>query len=95
MWQVYILKSEKSRWYYVGSTNDISRRLSEHNSGKVFSTKLRLPLKQVYSKNFDTEKEAREFERRVKKQRLLKEDIIRSIEALGDRLTVGQRPLEP
>ena len=29
---------------YVGSTNDIGRRLIEHNSGKVDSTKCRTPL---------------------------------------------------
>ena len=29
---------------YVGSTNDIARRLTEHNSGKVDSTKNRTPL---------------------------------------------------
>ncbi len=28
---------------YVGSTNDIGRRLTEHNSGKVDSTKNRTP----------------------------------------------------
>lgn len=30
---------------YVGSTNNISRRLSEHNSGKVDSTKGRTPFR--------------------------------------------------
>jgi putative endonuclease len=29
---------------YVGSTNNISRRLTEHNSGKVDSTKARVPF---------------------------------------------------
>jgi len=29
---------------YVGSTNDIARRLTEHNSGKVDSTKNRTPF---------------------------------------------------
>jgi predicted GIY-YIG superfamily endonuclease len=29
---------------YVGSTNDINRRLTEHNSGKVDSTKNRTPF---------------------------------------------------
>jgi predicted GIY-YIG superfamily endonuclease len=80
MWKVYILKSEKKRWYYVGSTNDVSRRINEHNMGKVFATRNFVPLTNVYIKNFETEKEAREFERRIKKQRLLKEEIIRSIE---------------
>jgi putative endonuclease len=44
MWYVYILKSSVDNKLYVGSTNDIKRRLAEHNSGKVDSTKPRMPL---------------------------------------------------
>jgi predicted GIY-YIG superfamily endonuclease len=44
MWYVYILKSATDKNLYVGSTNNISRRLSEHNSGKVDSTKNRAPF---------------------------------------------------
>jgi putative endonuclease len=45
MWYVYILKSANDNNLYVGSTNDIARRLTEHNSGKVDSTKNRMPLR--------------------------------------------------
>jgi len=44
MWYVYILRSTADKNLYVGSTNDINRRLAEHNSGKVDSTKNRVPL---------------------------------------------------
>ncbi len=44
MWYVYVLRSSRDNNLYVGSTNDISRRLSEHNSGKVDSTKNRTPF---------------------------------------------------
>ncbi len=44
MWYVYILKSLKDSQLYVGSTNSIGRRLTEHNSGKVDSTKDRKPF---------------------------------------------------
>lgn len=36
---VYILESQKNKRYYVGSTDDVLRRLSDHNFGKVASTK--------------------------------------------------------
>jgi putative endonuclease len=36
---VYILISTKTKRYYTGSTDDIDRRLKEHNYGKVLSTK--------------------------------------------------------
>jgi predicted GIY-YIG superfamily endonuclease len=44
MWYVYILRSEVDKKLYIGSTNNINRRLNEHNSGKVDSTKNRAPL---------------------------------------------------
>ena len=44
MWYVYVLRSSIDKNLYVGSTNDINRRLTEHNLGKVDSTKNRTPL---------------------------------------------------
>jgi len=44
MWYVYILRSVRDNKLYVGSTNSIRRRLGEHNSGKVDSTKSRRPF---------------------------------------------------
>ena len=44
MWYVYILRSVTDNNLYVGSTNNIRRRLSEHNFGKVDSTKSRTPF---------------------------------------------------
>ena len=42
MWYVYILRSIVDKAIYIGSTNNIYRRLTEHNSGKVESTKSRI-----------------------------------------------------
>ena len=47
MYYVYILISEKDQKFYIGSTSDLKRRMSEHNYGKVTSTKNRLPLKLI------------------------------------------------
>jgi predicted GIY-YIG superfamily endonuclease len=44
MWYVYVLRSAIDKNLYVGSTNDIGHRLTEHNSGKVDSTKNRRPF---------------------------------------------------
>ena len=41
---VYILKSLKDNKQYIGSTIDVQRRLKEHNSGFVQSTKSRTPF---------------------------------------------------
>lgn len=58
-WIVYILISERDNKRYIGSTNDLNRRLHEHNSGKVRSTKNRIPLRLIYKEEFLTEREAR------------------------------------
>ena len=81
MWNVYIIKSKNRRWYYIGSTNRLLERISEHNSGKVVSTKNYVPLDLVYTKEFDSEKEARSYERMLKDKRIEKEKIIREIES--------------
>jgi putative endonuclease len=45
MFFLYILQSLKDKRTYVGHTNNIKRRLCEHNSGRVPATKNRRPLK--------------------------------------------------
>lgn len=56
MYTVYILKSLKDGNFYIGRTNDFDRRFKEHNSGKVQSTKSRLPL--ILLEKIMTESEA-------------------------------------
>ena len=55
---VYILTSLKDSKRYIGMTSDLNRRLSEHNSGKVKSTKNRNPLKLIYTEEFESKEEA-------------------------------------
>ena len=45
---VYVLKSAKDDRFYTGATNNLEERLTQHNSGKVISTKNRLPLTLIY-----------------------------------------------
>ena len=47
MWYVYILKSLNKNYIYVGSTNNLERRVDEHKNGLVISTKPYLPIKLV------------------------------------------------
>lgn len=77
MWKVYILRSLKKRWYYVGSTNRINKRFTEHNNGLVNSTKPYRPFSIIFTKDFDTEQEARAYEKKLKKCRIEKEKIIK------------------
>jgi putative endonuclease len=45
---VYVLRSEVDGMFYTGFTTDLTKRIEQHNSGKVNSTKTRIPLKIVY-----------------------------------------------
>ena len=66
MYNVYILKSEIDGRLYKGITNDLRRRLKEHNSGKHKSTKGYKPWKLVYSEEVKDRMEAREREKYFK-----------------------------
>jgi putative endonuclease len=48
MYYVYVLLSLRDHKFYIGLTNDLRRRIKEHNAGKNISTKPRLPLKLFY-----------------------------------------------
>ena len=44
----YVLRSKTDGRFYTGFTSDLEKRFNDHNSGKVFSTKRRIPLEIVY-----------------------------------------------
>jgi len=48
MFYTYILISEKDDKFYVGYTDNLKRRIKQHNNGDVESTKYRRPLKLIY-----------------------------------------------
>jgi putative endonuclease len=75
---LYILQSQKNDSYYIGSTNDIERRVLEHNFGKTISTKNLRPLKLVFKKEFECLSDARHAEivLKKKKSRVIIEKII-------------------
>ena len=48
MFYTYVLQSMKDGKFYTGYTRDLRKRFSDHNSGKVFSTKGRGPFRIIY-----------------------------------------------
>lgn len=45
---VYILQSKRDKKFYTGCTNNLRKRFNQHQSGKVTSTKDRLPMELIY-----------------------------------------------
>ena len=63
----YILKCADGT-YYTGWTNDITKRLSNHNKGIASKyTRTRRPVELAYLEEFDTKEEAMKREVAIKK----------------------------
>lgn len=63
MYFTYVLRSNKNGRLYVGSTNDVERRLKEHNSGKNFATKPYVPYELIFYEALPTKEESFEREK--------------------------------
>lgn len=85
MFFVYILKSRKDDKLYIGYTNDLRKRIKEHNLGLVESTKLRKSLYLVYYEAYarreDATKRKHNLKLRAKALRQLKNRIENSLKA--------------
>lgn len=66
MFYVYVLKNKNYDELYIGSTNDLKRRIIEHNEGRVKSTNLKRPYKLVYYEAYGEESDARRREKMLK-----------------------------
>jgi len=63
---VYALKSEDRNYIYVGLTNDVERRIMEHNKGYNKTTKPYRPFVLFYVEEFATRPLARIREKELK-----------------------------
>lgn len=66
MFTVYALQNTVSKRYYIGSTNDVSRRLEEHNRGQTKSTRQKGQWKLVYKEECQSNSEAKLRENKIK-----------------------------
>ncbi len=79
MFFVYVLKSLKDQTTYIGSSEDLERRVKEHNAGKTKSIKHKIPLELVYYEAYLTKTLARKREIELKKNSAAKEKLFRRI----------------
>jgi len=63
---VYVLKSLSAEKFYTGHTDDLERRLLEHNSGHGYYTKRFMPWIMAYREDVDSKDEA------IKREKYLK-----------------------
>ncbi len=66
MYYVYILKSLKYDKIYIGRTKNLKRRIQEHKSGKVWTTKRMSDVKLVFYEAFLSKQDSIRRERYLK-----------------------------
>ena len=88
-WYVYILRSQKDHEFYIGSTNDLKRRIKEHQYGKNISTAKRLPLELIYFEGHKSKEDAIRRETYLKTtkgrtmlRQILKESLHKEVNSL-------------
>ena len=65
---VYVLYSDHAQRFYVGSSEDVPKRIRQHNEGVSRWTRGRGPWTLVWSREFPNRSEARKFENLLKRQ---------------------------
>jgi putative endonuclease len=66
MFFTYVLISERDNKFYVGFTDDLEKRIQEHQKGTVTSTANRRPLRLIYYEACLNEKDALKREKYFK-----------------------------
>jgi len=66
MYYTYILRSLKNNRFYIGSTDNLNKRLLEHNIGKVIFTKLYRPWEVYHFEEYLTRSQAFRREKQIK-----------------------------
>ena len=66
MYHVYLIRSKRNGTFYIGYTNDVVRRLSEHNSGLIEYTKKHKPWEILYYESFISLDDAKRREKSLK-----------------------------
>lgn len=73
---VYILKDNDGK-FYVGSTDNLERRLSQHQAGHTQTTRNMIYPRLVFKQEYNNLKQARSIEKKIKN--LKRKDYIEKI----------------
>ena len=66
MVSIYIIKSQSRNYIYVGLTNDVRRRLYQHQEGQSRTTRAYRPFQLIHTEVFNSREEARTREKFLK-----------------------------
>jgi len=77
---VYVLQSRKDKSIYFGYTNDLKRRVKEHNKELCESTKDKIPYRVAGYEAYSSEADARIRERRLKQFKNAYKELVKRIQ---------------
>ena len=84
MHYVYLLKSKNKNFTYIGSSDNLKKRLFEHNHGKNQSTKFYAPFRLIYYEAYVNKDDALSREYKLKHHGSvaghLKKRVVKSLE---------------
>ena len=66
MYYLYILYSKDFDKWYIGYSSDLRKRLKQHNSGSVLSTKAFMPWQVIYYEAYQNKSLAQDREHKLK-----------------------------
>jgi len=67
MFYVYVIKSKKDSSIYIGYSNNLVRRMKEHNSGESKYTKNKHPYELIYYEAYKSMSDAKYRENNLKR----------------------------
>jgi putative endonuclease len=79
MFYVYVLKSTIKDYHYIGSTEDLKKRVGEHNQGKTKSIKHLVPFELQYYEAYTNRTLARKREIELKRNSYKKKELLERI----------------
>lgn len=58
MFYIYLLESTTDKYWYIGYTTQLRKRIRQHFSGQVHTTRNRRPLKLIYAEYYTNQRDA-------------------------------------
>ena len=83
MFYIYILESTQTGRWYIGSSENVLKRLQKHNAGSVRSTKAFRPYKIIHTEAYATKKQARQRELTIKKSGIIRAELKRKLQSVA------------
>ncbi len=82
MWTVYLLQHSESKTFYVGFTNNLKRRLQEHNANQNHSTRRKSgKWILVYAEAYRDKQDAVTRELKLKQRGRSKQELLKRIKS--------------